>query len=43
MIWYLSEGLCISIRAQLYYQSNDLDWWKEVIETTVDAEVKASF
>ena len=42
MIRYFREGLQPSIRAQLNVRDRDLDSWNEVVDKTVDAEVKAS-
>ena len=43
MIRYFRESLRLFIWAQLDVRDQDLDFWNEVVDKTVDAEAKASF
>ena len=31
LIYYFRKGICLSIQAQLDYQEQELDMWKEVV------------
>ena len=42
MIWYFQEGLRPSIQAQLDVKDQDLDFWDEVVDKTVDVEAKTN-
>ena len=42
MIRYFWEGLRPSIQAQLDVKDQDLDFWDEVVDKTIDVKAKAS-
>ena len=42
MIWYFQESLWPSIWAQLDVSDQNLDFWDEVVDKTIEVKIKAS-